>query len=484
MNIQSNKYPVKLTEEKMKKLNLAILGLLTLFIISCSEYVTESIEPVEKISPYEVSINMAELKQRRDDIMKKLPSGSIIIVTTNDVYLRNGDVNYEFRPASLFYYLTGFEEANAVAVIRVKNSKKYSTEMIMFVEERSDINSEWLGEGYGTEGAVKYFNADSAYGIKQLKAKLGFYLNSGIYNNIFADRESNESTNNILYAANTSNLPIYDLNGPANEMRIIKSANEIEIMQKSVNVSVQAFKMAIKKIEPGIYEYETAAAMEYILQLNGCKRKAFETIVASGANISTIHYSANTSQMLSGDLVMIDYGAEYGYYASDLTRTLPVNGKFSYEQKVIYEIVLEAYNNLISLTKPGISFYELSDRNTELIIDRLVKMNVIYGDKTTIISTGLYRNFIPASFGHSVGLDVHDPFPGSNNSNRILKENMVFAYEPHIYLSFGDENVNPKYRNVCARIEDIILVTSDGCRALSGSLPIEPEKIEQLMSQK
>jgi Xaa-Pro aminopeptidase len=471
-------------------IKLLLTGLLILIIADCGN---NSIEPVdnenslEKLRPYIDSIDLIILKKRRDDLMKKVPANSMIIVTTNDVYLRNGDVDYEFRPASSFIYLIGFEEPDAIAIIRTKIpsalGSSVTSEMIMFVEQRSSTSVRWFGPCYGPEGAVQYFNADSAYGFDQFKSKMAYYLNTGQYTYLYGNLYTNKTVSDLFYASK-SNMPVVNnLDGVLDELRVIKSSYEINFIQKSTDISVQAFTKVMKEIKPGMYEYEVDALLNYILRLNGCSRSAFPAIVASGPNINTIHYIANNRQMQNGDLVMIDYGAEYGYYASDLTRTLPVNGEFSAEQKILYGIVLETYKTVINNAKPGVKYSELSSNNTSIIIDRLLEKGIISGNKSTIISTGVYTNYIPAGLGHCVGLDVHDPFPISNNPSWVLKENMVFAFEPHVYLLEGDYTVNPIYWNISARIENTVLITGTGNRVLSNNLPIEITEIEQLMKQ-
>jgi Xaa-Pro aminopeptidase len=187
--------------------------------------------------------------------------------------------------------------------------------------------------------------------------------------------------------------------------------------------------------------------------------------------------------MASGDLVMIDFGAEYGYYAGDLTRTIPVSGKFTSEQGVIYDIVNKSFDAIIAAAAPGVSFAALSSMNVDILIEGLLQQGVISGAKSTIISSGQYRLYIPASLGHSIGLDVHDPWPRDANADRILRENMVLAIEPHIYLGAGDLTVAPAYRSVCARIEDDIQITNTGCEFLNASLPRTRGEIEIMMKK-
>jgi Xaa-Pro aminopeptidase len=262
---------------------------------------------------------------------------------------------------------------------------------------------------------------------------------------------------------------------------MVKSTIEISLIQKAVDVSVQAFFEGIQTITPEMYEYEVDALFDYIVRLNGCPRTAFPTIVASGPNINVLHYQANQRKMQDGDLVMIDFGAEYGYYASDITRTMPVNGKFTSQQATIYQIVLDVHRAVLNTAAPGVSYDDLYNLNREMIIDRLLEKDIISGNKSKIISSHTYRQYIPAGLGHCVGLDVHDPFQKEENGDKILRENMVLAFEPHIYLYEDDQTVNPDYWNVCARIEDDVLITASGCEILSKDLPVEIVNIENLM---
>lgn len=469
----------------MKKYKLPTLIFLILFILGCtekSESPTEAEFP-EKLYPYETSFDLNTFKERRDNLINSIPENGIVVITTNDLYLRNGDVNYEFRPESNFYYLTGFDEPNAIAVIRENVNNSETSELIMFVEEREGVVEQWLGPVYGTEGAVELFGADSAYSFGQFGSKIKSYFSSVLYQNVYANFDINTSVADSFYYYVEDEFTYHDIAEITYPMRMIKSPIEINAIQKAVDVAVQAFTEAMMVIEPGMYEYEVDALFDYILRLNGCPRNAFPTIVASGPNINTLHYEANQRKMLDGDLVMIDFGAEYGYYASDITRTLPVNGNFSNEQETIYEIVLEAHEAVIAAAVPGESYYYLYYLARDIILDRLIEKGIITGNKSDIISNYTYRRYIPAGLGHCVGLDVHDPFPGTLKGDKILQENMVLAFEPHIYLYEDDTTVNQEYWNVSARIEDVILITEDGCQVLSSALPRTIASIERLMNE-
>ncbi|UCE08624.1 MAG: aminopeptidase P family protein, partial [bacterium] len=354
-------------------------------------------------------------------------------------------------------------------------------ELIMFVEDREGVLVQWLGPVYGPEGVVEFFGADSAYKFEMFGSCISSYLNSGLYQTVYVNLETNQSVADSFYNSVADTLAVYNVDEIVDALRIIKSPIEINSIQKAVDVSVQAFSEALKTIEPGMYEYEVEALFDYILGVNGCSRTAFPTIVASGRNINVLHYQANQRQMHDGELVIIDFGAEYGYYASDITRTIPVNGKFSPKQATIYEIVLEAHQAAINGAAPGVSYYELYLLARDLMLDRLIEKGIITGKKSDIISSHTYRQYIPAGLAHCVGLDAHDPFPKNEQGDKILKENMVLAFEPHIYLFEGDQTVDQDYWNISVRIEDIVFITTSGSEILSKHLPVEIQKIEELM---
>jgi Xaa-Pro aminopeptidase len=471
----------------MQRLRLiAALSILLLFG-SCRESPSDS--PVDattafptKLYPYEVTYDSATFRQRRDALVNSMTSGSIALVTTNDVYLRNGDIDYDFRPSSTFYYLTGFEEPNAVAVIR--RGSGTASEMIMFVEERDSRTAQWMGSTYGPAGAVIYFGADSAYGFAALSGALRAYLGSGAIQEVYANLEDNGTVEGIFISAGGGNLPVTDINSIVDGMRVIKDAREVALLKRGVDVSVQAFSEGIMATEPSMYEYEVESVFDLVLRLNGCPRTAFGTIVASGPNITTIHYTANRRRMQSGDLAMIDFGAEYGYYAADLTRTIPVNGTFTAEQAAVYDFVLKSIDSVIAAAKPGANFWTLSYMANVTMVEGLLAKGIITGNKDAIMSSSRYLQYIPAGMGHPIGLDVHDPFPVDRTGRRFLREGMVLAVEPGLYLQPDDTTVAQAYRGICVRIEDDIRISATGCEVLSSQLPRTRAGIEELMRRR
>ena len=398
--------------------------------------------------------------------------------------LSNGNENYDFRPAYNFYYLTGFEEINAAALLRRKAPTDTTAEMIMFVQERTVAQVQWLGPVYGPAGAVEFFGADSAYNFDRLGSMLNAYNVQANYQSMYSNLADNPTVAELLETQLAQLPSANNIDDTINLMRVIKSDIEIEAIRSAVDVTVQAFTEAIPIIEPLAYEYEIDAMMQYIANLNGCERLAFGTIVASGHNINALHYDTNVSQMHDGDLVMIDYGAEYAYYASDVTRTVPVNGTFTDKQARIYNIVLEAHNAVLAAMGPGVNYYDLYLLQLNLILDRLLEYGIITGTTDALIKTGQYRQYVVAGLGHPVGLYVHDPFPWDAVGVKTLRENMVMAIEPHIYLNVDDPTVDSDYWEVSARIEDTVLITATGVEILSANLPRTIEELEELMRKR
>ena len=458
-----------------------LLPLLLFFIISCKEEINNPTDSgTDTGTPgieaqYELYFEKDVCAQRRKDLLANLPDNAMTIITTAPAAVIYGGTNTLFRPAPTFYYLTGFYEPNAVAVIRKKRTDLTKVELIMFVERKDNIQK------YGPEGAVSFFGADSAYEFTNFIPMMKKYLGQGYYQSIYANFSDNQSIYTSL-TINCSSIPAVNIvTGYVNRLRLVKSANEITAIRRSTAITTGAFTQSFTLVRPGKYEYDVANLFQNIRTLNKSTGDAFLPIVASGPNINIIHYFDNTRQMQSGELVMIDYGTEHGFYATDITRTLPVNGKYSEKQKVIYEIVRKTHEAIISAARPGVTFKQLDDLFYQMTIDGLLEKGIITGTRNEIISSRRFRQYIPALLGHPVGLDVHDPSPADASGSVTLAKNMVYAFEPHIYLSSGDQTVNPEYWEVSVRIEDTILITENGCEVLSANLPYTFTEIENRM---
>lgn len=456
----------------MKRYGYFLAGLL-LFFTGCKEDISN---PENSVIPgiegqYDLYYDAETCAQRRKDLLSELPNDAIVVMGT---YLPNSS-NSLFHPAPSFYYLTGFYEPNAIAVIRKKRTDVSKTEFIMFVDKRDNYQK------FGPEETVHSFGADSAYEISTYIPMMKKYFSSGFYKSVYSNYRENQTVYPTLGMNVPSIPPNYNALSIVDKLRLTKSANEINAIKKSTSITTGAFIQACKIVKPGNYEYDVANLFQSIRASNKSTGDAFLPIVASGPNINIIHYFDNTRRMQSDELVMIDYGTEHGFYATDITRTLPVSGKFSEKQKVIYNIVLNTHRTLINAARPGVTFKELDNLFYQLIIDGLLEKGIITGNRDEIISSRRYRQYIPALLGHPVGLYVHDPSDSFAYYSVTLAKNMVYAFEPHIYLSSGDTTVNSEYWEVSVRIEDMILITDSGCEVLSANLPYTMEGIENLM---
>ncbi len=460
----------------MKRYYYLLAGLLLLFT-GCKEEVNN---PTDSGTPgienqYDLYFDKDVCVQRRKDLLANLPGDALVIITTAQITQVYGGATSLFRPAPTFYYLTGFYEPNAVAVIRKKRTDLTKVELIMFVEKKDNTQK------FGPEGAVNSFGADSAYEFDKFGPMMKKYLSQGYFQSIYANFADNQSVYTTLTYTVASIPPVNVISGYANRLRLIKSANEITAIRRSTAITTGAFNQSFSLVRPGKYEYDVANLFQNIRVSSKSTGDAFLPIIASGPNINIIHYFDNTRQMQSGELVMMDYGTEHGFYAADITCTLPVNGKYSEKQKVVYEIVRSVHEAIIAAARPGVTFKQLDNKFYQLTIDGLLEKGIITGNRDQIISSGRFRQYIPALLGHPVGLDVHDPSPADASGSVTLAKNMVYAFEPHIYLSYGDQTVKSEYWEVSVRIEDMILITNTGCEVLSANLPYKFAEIENLM---
>lgn len=412
-------------------------------------------------------------KERRENLAGKLSDG-IIVMKSGTIYQRNNDVDYDFRQSSNFYYLTGFEEPESAFIIDPSSDKPY----ILFVKPGNPQFEIWDGILAGTEGAVSVYKADKSLDISEFENVFEKYISEGkkIYYP-YSDKSLNAFITSL-----SSNVITADIEPVLAEMRLFKSAYEIEMMQKAIDITCDGLTATMKACKPGMYEYQLQAELEYIFKNEGSPRNGFPSIVGSGPNTTILHYETNRRKTEDGDLVVMDVGAEYGFYSADVTRTFPVNGKFSFAQKKIYNIVLAAQKQAIEFIKPGVRFSQVDSVARSVVKKGLEVIGLIKESDNTY-------GFFMHSTSHWLGLDVHDA--GSYTSdgsearfgkeNRILEPGMVLTVEPGIYIREGKEGVDPEYYNIGIRIEDDVLVTQNGYNLLSWKAPKEIKDIEKLM---
>lgn len=437
------------------------------------------------------SIDKEIFEKRRQKLMEKMDGGIALIRGAGNL--------------SDFYYLTGLYEENAVMFLIPEANDKY----ILFIRPSSPVRELWSGKHPGLEEAKKVYGADEAFPIREFDKSLPRYLRgkSKFYVS-FRDKELYDKIIPMIRSPQGSEpVQVLDPRSYIHEMRLIKTAEEIRLMKKAADITCDALIEVMKAVEPGMFEYEAEAIIEYIFRSSGAQGPGFPSIVGSGPNSTILHYDANERQMQDGDLLLMDVGAEYGHYKSDVTRTIPVNGEFSKEQREIYEIVLMAQKEAIKIASPGVGIYEINDRGVEVIKEGLYRLGLIT-DKN---SKWQHRAWLMYNISHWVGLDVHDVGgrgPAEEKGWK-LKPGMVFTVEPGIYIrketldnlqtmlgragmkkeELDDfiSKVSPavqKYANIGIRIEDDVLITEGGHEILSAKAPKEIDAIEKLMKKK
>jgi len=403
-------------------------------------------------------------QKRRQELLSKLSGNAVVIISSNSEQKRNSDVNYPFRPDSSFWYLTGFTEPDAIAVFSKKN---YS----IFLRPKDKTKEIWNGKRLGVKSAPKVLLADNAYSIDDFLKTIHKFIdkNNIVYFDDFSTNKLNENITSIL--ANVAK----SLNPVISEMRLIKDSTEIQNMQTAANLAAKAHMTAMTKVSPGLYEYHVAAEIDAEFR-TGNADHAYPPIVASGKNSCVLHYTENNKILNDGDLLLIDAGCESFGYASDITRTFPINGCFSKAQKQIYQIVLSAQKSAIASIKPGEKVNTPHEIACDIISRELTKLGIMK-------ELNNLSEFYMHKTGHWLGLDVHDVGEYKiDNDFRYFEEGMVTTVEPGIYIRKNDK-INSKYWNIGIRIEDDVLVTKDGNHVLSKSAVKEVKDIEYLMSQ-
>ena len=416
--------------------------------------------------------------------MTKIGDEAVAVIVAHSEYTRNDNVKHDYRQDSDMFYLTGFEEPRSIAVIRPGDEKH---KFILFVRKRDKLLETWDGRRYGTKGAMEIFGADTAYIIEDFEKMLRELVRGAktIYHNFGADEELSETiTKRFAASGGRADVELKNVRFLLGEIRKIKSDWEIESLRKAFDITIEAHREAMKSTQPGMGEYEIEAVIEYTFRKHGVQRPGFPSIVASGANSTILHYEANEMRMNKGDMLLVDIGAEWGFYSADISRTYPVSGKFSREQAAIYKIVYDAQEAAFKISKPGTSRRELSDTVLNSVVDGLINVGLLSGTREEIIKDRSYRKFYMHGFGHWLGLDVHDAGAYiEDGESVIMKPGMVYTIEPGVYIA-EDEEVDPKWWNIGVRVEDCILITEKGYEILSDKLPRKIKDIEKLMKKK
>ena len=433
-------------------------------------------------------LKSTEYADRRCRLAEDLSADAAVIVAAAPVQQRNGDVQQDYRQDSNFYYLTGFAEPHALLLLRLRQGK---LETVLFCQPSDKQKELWEGRRLGVENAPSALQLDRAFPISELDVQMPALLDGASTVHIsFANQQLQQQLQDWLIqlrhqARAGAECPgqIMDLDAILHEIRLLKSPSEIKQMQAAADLSIKAHKRAMQACKAGLMEYQLAAELSHTFAMGGSIRTAYGSIVAGGKNGCTLHYTANNCVLSDGDLVLIDAGCELDYYAADITRTFPVNGRFSKPQRAIYELVLDAHQASLAQAAAGVSLRHLQDIAVKVITTGLVQLGLLQGKVDQLIADRAYERFYMHNIGHWLGMDVHDVGRYKIAGKwRLLQEGMVMTIEPGIYIQPDDNSVAPQWRGIAVRIEDDILITAQGCCNLTAALPVTVAAIEALMA--
>jgi Xaa-Pro aminopeptidase len=426
-------------------------------------------------------------RQQLAGFMRRMEPDSVAIIPSAPEATRSNDTHYPYRQDSDFYYLTGFNEPESIAVITPSRDAEKFT---LFVRPRDPEQETWVGRRAGVKGAKELHGADASFAVSEFRDKLAELLNGArnVYYRLGVNRELDEvlikQLGEMRLRSRQFTAPdsITDPGLILGEMRLVKSDAEIELMQRAADIAAEAHVEAMKTVRPGMMEYEIEALIEYHFRKSGASAPAYGSIVGGGANATILHYVTNDAELRDGDLLLIDAGAEYQGYASDITRTFPVSGRFSEPQREIYEAVLAAQVACVEMVKPGVTMDDLNNRAIRMLTESMVRLGLLAGDVDKLIEEKTYRRFFMHGVGHFLGLDVHDAGRYKlDGEARALTPGIVITVEPGLYIPADAEHVPDRFRGIGVRIEDDVLVTPEGHRVLTAKVPKGIEEIEKLM---
>jgi Xaa-Pro aminopeptidase len=434
------------------------------------------------------------MKESLKKFIDQMEPNSIAIIPAAHEQTRSYDTEFKFRQDSDFWYLTGFPEPDAIAVIDPENTKSPYT---LYVRPRDLEMETWFGRREGVEGAVKNYKANKAFSIDKFAADLPKLLDGHdkLYYRFSVDKALDQEILGYLSGQRVRRLktayPPHTIMDPTiitGEMRLHKTAEEAEYMQIAGTIGADAHILAMKKVKPGMNEGQVEALMEAYMKDKGASGVAYNSIIGGGANATILHYVENNMPLKDGDLILIDAGAEYKGYASDITRTFPVNGKYTPAQREVYDVVLDVQEKCIEYTKTGNTVKGRQEYSIELLTEGMVKLGLLKGKTKDLIKKKAYMKYYMHGVGHYLGLDVHDAgryFTDQTAKNsRPFAPGMVLTVEPGIYVPPDDRSAPAKYRGIGVRIEDDVLVTENGNHNLTSKVPKNADEIEALMHNK
>ncbi|MDR3426015.1 Xaa-Pro aminopeptidase [Silvimonas sp.] len=430
---------------------------------------------------------MQPYASRRQQLIDTLAPGVLILPTAPE-QTRNADSTYPYRYDSSFYYLSGFQEPESLVALVIGDQ----AQSVLFCRDKDETREIWDGFRYGPAAAKEAFAFDGAFTIDELDTEIVNLLKNQprVYFALGADAAWDARLTGWLNAVRaqsrtgvTAPTEIIDLGPILAEMRVFKDEHEIASMRRAGQINSEAHKRAMLAAKAGLHEYAVEAELQHEYYRNGSRFPAYTSIVASGPNACVLHYDRNDRLMQEGDLLLIDAGCEIDGYASDITRTFPVNGRFSAPQKAIYELVLAAHAAALDKARPGNRYTDMHNAAVRTLAQGLIDLKFLTGTVDEVIENKTFRQFYMHGTGHWLGLDVHDAGAYKvNGEDRILEAGMVFTIEPGLYIRPAD-NVPKEYEYIGVRIEDDILLTANGPEILSDDCPRSVEDIEALMNR-
>lgn len=431
-------------------------------------------------------MNPKEFARRRRQLMRMMGRGSLAILPASPPRLRNRDVHYPYRQDSDFYYLTGFGEPEAIALLMPGRPRG---EFVLFCRERDAERETWDGARVGPARAVSGYGADEAFPSAAADERIPHLLaeSERVYYTMGAHPEFDQRIIGWVTSLRAHGAGVHapdqfvGLDHLLHDLRLYKSRDEAQAMRRAARIAVQAHRRAMGRCRPGLYEYQLEAEFLHEFRSQGA-RPSYLPIVGSGPNSCVLHYHANDRQLRDGDLLLVDAGCEYDYYASDVTRTYPVNGRFSPEQRAIYEVVLEAHGAAIEAVAPGRSWGEPHDAAVRAVARGLRRLGLLEGTPASIVRSGSYKQFFMHRTGHWLGMDVHDVGDYKiGEAWRVLEPGMALTVEPGIYIPEGMRGVPRQWWGIGVRIEDDVLVTASGAEVLTADLPRDPDVVAAMV---
>jgi Xaa-Pro aminopeptidase len=423
----------------------------------------------------------ADRRQKLSSMMQ----GSALIVAAPEETIRNGSVHNGFRQDSNLYYLTGYEEPGTILVFR----PGMTPETVLFVRKKDIERETWDGFRFGPEEAAKQFRMEKALPIEDFEKEIPLLLKNvdKLYYRFFKNKSMDTAVEKALLDLKSSQgrsgfglLPVLDAEELLGELRVIKSEGDIQVMRKACELTSEAHIELMKYAKPGMTERELHGYFIYQIMKRGAAREGYGGIIAAGANACTLHYVFNDQPVKDGDLLLVDAAGEYNYFTSDITRTYPINGKFTDAQGKVYEGVLKIQKGLIELVKPGVPFQSLHETASEMLTDLMLDLGLLSGRKEDVIKANQHRKYYPHGVGHFLGMDVHDAglyFDRKSREPRKIEAGMVFTIEPGLYIPANDSGAPADYRGIGVRIEDNILVTTNGHDVLTKRCPKEVDDL-------